>query len=78
MLCKKTVKNQITLPKKIVDKFAGVDYFDAVAEKDRLILIPVKISPLKRAGLSQVRKKISLLGISEQDIEEAIRWARKR
>src|SRR3972149_1130699 len=32
MLAKKTVKNQITLPKKIADRFPRVEYFDVRAE----------------------------------------------
>jgi hypothetical protein len=28
MLAKKTTKNQITLPKKVVARFIGVEYFD--------------------------------------------------
>jgi len=28
MLAKKTVKNQITLPKAVITRFPGVEYFD--------------------------------------------------
>lgn len=78
MLCKRTFKNQITLPKKIMVAFDDVEYFEAEAKADRIILVPVKISPLKKATLSNVRKKISSLGLSDADINKAIDWARKK
>jgi hypothetical protein len=76
MLCKKTYKNQITLPKKIMERFKDIEYFDAEAEEDKIILRPVKIIPAKDT-LSKIRKKISSLGITQEDIEKAILWARK-
>ena len=73
MLAKKTSKNQITLPKAIVGKFPDIDYFDVQAEKGRIILLPVSIG---RAD--GVRAKLADLGISGQDVEDAVKWARKR
>lgn len=74
MLAKKTVKGQITLPKRIVKSFEGVDYFDVTAGEGKIILTPVDIRP---SLLSQVREKMRCLGISERDIEDAVKWARK-
>jgi preprotein translocase subunit SecD len=68
----KTVKNQITLPKKIVDRFPGVEYFNVQTEDDRIVLEPLRMD---RAG--QVREKLARLGINEADIADAIAWARK-
>jgi hypothetical protein len=76
MLCKKTYKNQITLPKKIMDNFKNVEYFEAESKKDRIILKPVEIRPVSL--LTQIRKKISSLGFTEKDIEKAISYARKK
>lgn len=80
MLCKKTVKNQITLPKKIVEKVGNCEYFEVKAENDRIILIPVKLVALKNQSesLPTVRKKMTSLGITEKDIEDAINWARNK
>ncbi|RMG69234.1 MAG: AbrB/MazE/SpoVT family DNA-binding domain-containing protein [Nitrospirae bacterium] len=77
MLCKKTSKNQLTLPKDIVEKFKGVEYFDVVAKGDRIILTPVKIVPAKDT-LKEIREKVRKLGLTEKDVEKAIRWARKK
>jgi bifunctional DNA-binding transcriptional regulator/antitoxin component of YhaV-PrlF toxin-antitoxin module len=70
-LAKITSKNQLTLPKAIVKEFSGIDYFDIQAEDGRIVLTPLKLS---RAD--PVRKKLSALGIFEQDVKDAIKWAR--
>ena len=77
MLCKKTSKNQLTLPKEIVEKFKGIEYFDVVAEEERIVLTPVKIVPVKDR-LKEIREKVKKLGITEDDVSKAIKWARKR
>jgi hypothetical protein len=78
MLCKRTYKNQITLPKKIIERFKDVEYFDAEFDEEKIILKPVKITPLTDTSLSKIRDKISSLGLTDKDIEKAIWWARKR
>lgn len=76
MLAKKTSKNQLTLPKEIVGNFPGIDLFDAVVEDNRIVLTPVKVTPLT-ASLDGIREKIRKLGIDENDVAEAVKWARK-
>lgn len=77
MLAKKTSKNQVTLPKQIAIQFPGVDYFE-VSVKDRAIILkPVKITPAE-STIESVRDKIESLGLKEEDIEKAIRWARRK
>ncbi len=80
MLCKKTVKNQITLPKKAVEKVGNCEYFEVKAERDRIILIPVKLVAINKQSksLPTVRKKMTSLGITEKDIDDAISWARNK
>ena len=75
MLAKKTSKNQITLPKEIASKFQGVDYFDITKDDNKIILIPVKISPADTT-LNGIRDKMEKLGITENDIKDGIKWAR--
>lgn len=71
-MAKKTVKNQITLPKKIADRFPNIEYFEVRAEDDRIIL-----EPLKSDRAAQVREKLARLNISEADVAKAVAWARK-
>jgi hypothetical protein len=73
MIAKKTVKNQITLPKKIVELFPGCDYFDVRAEEGKIVLRPVTVDALER-----VQRKLEELGIEETDVSAAVQWARGR
>ena len=75
MLAKKTVKNQITLPKSILDKIPETNYFEVTLRGEEIVLRPVRVES-SEARLNQVRAKIKALGLTEKDINEAIRWAR--
>ena len=77
MLAKKTSKNQITLPKEVVKEFPDIEYFDVTVEERKIILLPVKITPADMT-LESVREKIKRLGITESDVDEAVKWARKK
>ena len=48
MLAKKTVKNQLTLPKEIVDLFPDSDSFDVQVENGRIILKPIQPDRLEQ------------------------------
>ncbi len=71
MIAKKTSKNQLTLPKKVVDQFPDVDYFDVRVAQGRITLVPVRPDRLE-----QVQKRMEDLGLSERDIRDAVAWAR--
>jgi hypothetical protein len=77
MLAKKTSKNQITLPKAIVEVFPDAQYFDVLVQDRKIILLPVKIMPAG-STLEKVREKMRRLGITEEDVGEAVRWARRQ
>jgi hypothetical protein len=72
MLAKLTVKNQLTLPKAVVTHFRGVEYFDVSTDGSAITL-----KPLRPSRLDEVRDKLERLGITEQDITDAIAWARQ-
>ncbi len=77
MLTKKTSKNQITLPKAIVQQLPDVEYFEVSLRRGEVVLRPVVVSaPGER--LRQVRAKMRSLGLTEKDVEDAIRWMRGR
>jgi len=78
MLCKKTYKNQITLPKKVMENFEGVEYFNADIRDGKIVLDPVQLIPLGMKGMENIRKKIEDLGLTEEEIEKAVAWARKK
>lgn len=77
MLAKKTSKNQLTLPKDIVKEFPDTEYFDVRVSGRKIVLTPVKISP-EMDLLKGIRVKMERLGINEKDVEEAVKWARKK
>lgn len=78
MLCKRTYKNQITIPKKVMEKFDGVEYFEARIREGAIVLEPVEIRPLDESRLVKVRRKVAELGLTERDVEDAVAWARKK
>jgi hypothetical protein len=73
MLAKKTVKNQITLPKAVVTRFKSVDYFDVSTDGETITL-----RPLVESRADQVRDLLAQLGIDERDVADAIAWARRK
>ena len=72
MLAKKTTKNQITLPKKVIARFTGVEYFDVSTDGACIIL-----RPLQKSRADEVRARLTQLGIEDEDVTAAISWARK-
>jgi hypothetical protein len=72
MLAKMTVKNQLTLPKAVITRFSGVEYFDVSTDGTSITL-----HPLQRSRVDEVWAKMEKLGITEQDVSDAITWARK-
>jgi hypothetical protein len=77
MLAKKTSKNQLTLPKNIVKAFPDVEYFDVTADKNGILLVPVKITRAD-ATLEGIRDKMEKLAMTEAEVKEAVTWVRKR
>jgi hypothetical protein len=77
MLAKKTSKNQLTLPKEIVKDFPNVEYFDVAVNKRRIVLTPVKLSPVG-GSLVAIREKMKKLGVDESDVTDAVKWARRK
>ena len=72
MLAKLTSKNQLTLPKSVTNAIGAVDYFEVKAKGGQIILTPVRI---QRADA--VRANLAELDIAEQDIVDAVAWARQ-
>lgn len=77
MLAKKTSKNQVTLPKKILKEIPDTNYFDVSLREGAVVLRPVTgTEPGTR--LATIRQKIRDLGIEPKDIGRALQWARGR
>lgn len=73
MLAKITAKNQLTLPKSVTNALGPVEYFEVEVVNGRVVLTPVRI---QRADA--VRAKLTELDLSDQDISDAVTWARNK
>lgn len=71
VVAKRTSKNQLTLPKAVVEQAGAADYYDVVYDNGRIVL-----TPLHPGGAEAVRTRLAQLGISETDVAEAVGWAR--
>lgn len=72
MLAKLTSKNQLTLPKALVAQVDAAEYFEVSVENGRIVLTPVRV---QRA--QAIRDKLGQLGITEEDVDAAVAWARR-
>ena len=73
MLARLTATKQLTLPDKLLASFPGVDCFSASEENGRIVLVPLRLS-----HADAVRQKLGELGITEEDVKDAVAWARCR
>jgi bifunctional DNA-binding transcriptional regulator/antitoxin component of YhaV-PrlF toxin-antitoxin module len=72
MLAKITSKNQLTLPKRVVESLGSPAYLEVEVQDGRLILTPPGV-----AAADAVRRKLEALGITEADVAEAVTAARR-
>jgi hypothetical protein len=75
MLAKMTSKNQITIPKKIMDQMPGVKYFEVELIDDRIELKPLRVY---ETDLEKIRSKMKNLGLKPDSVREAVEWARSK
>jgi hypothetical protein len=74
MLAKITSKNQITIPKAIMEKLPPTEYFDLELKEGVVTMQPAQVTPL---GLEAIRAKMQRLGLTEESVADAVRWARE-
>ncbi len=76
MLAKLTAKNQITIPKKVLAQLPKkVQYFEVEIKEGVVVLRPIT---LYETNTEQIRDKMKKLGLSENCVAEAIKWARSK
>ncbi|MYC31742.1 MAG: AbrB/MazE/SpoVT family DNA-binding domain-containing protein [Chloroflexi bacterium] len=68
-----TDKNQLTLAEGILTNFPGVDCFEVTVEDGRMVL-----TPFEDTTIEGVWAIIDALGITEEDVADAVKWARGR
>ncbi len=75
MLAKITSKNQITIPKKIMDRLPDIRYFDVELKDDIVVLKPLTVY---ESSLDGIRDKMKKLGLQPDSVREAVKWAREK
>ena len=76
MLAKMTSKNQITIPKKIVNRLPdNTSHFDIEMKDGVVLLKPVKIYD---TSLESIRSKIEKLELKPDCVQEAVAWVRSK
>ena len=65
-------RGQITLPKAIVQTAGEADYYDVTVQDGKIVLTPVRLHQA-----DAVRAKLEELGITQEDVSDAIAWARE-
>jgi hypothetical protein len=71
MIAKITSKNQLTLPKSVVQAIGATEYFEVEVRQGQIVLTPVR---MQRGDA--VRAKLAALGLTEADVAGAVRWSR--
>ena len=71
MLAKLASDDQLTLPVQAVDALGHPSCFKVTVEGNRLVLTP---SP---TSADSVREQLASQGIAEQDVTDAVQWARR-
>ena len=73
MLAKRTSKNQITIPKAVLQAVGEAEYYEVSSQNGKIILTPVQLEQAET-----VRAKLESLVLTEQAIVEAVRSVRGR
>ena len=75
MLAKLTSKNQITIPKKIMDQLPDIQHFDVILDEGVVVMKPLLLYDV---DLERIRSKMDKLGLEKDTVAEAIDWARNK
>lgn len=74
MLAKLTAKNQITIPKSVMNRIPRAEYFEVSCQNGVVTLKPVTVAS---DGIAEIREKMRKLGLTNDSVAEAVEWARQ-
>lgn len=57
----------------MVERFGNVEYFAVSTDGDSIVL-----RPLRESRTDEVRVRLASLGIQDEDVQNAMEWARKK
>jgi len=75
MLAKVTSRNQITIPKKIMNELPNTRYFDMELKDGVVIMKPLVVY---HTDLEKIRAKMKRLGLKPDTVREAVTWAKEK
>jgi bifunctional DNA-binding transcriptional regulator/antitoxin component of YhaV-PrlF toxin-antitoxin module len=75
MLAKVTSRNQVTIPKKIMNQLPPTAYFEVELKDGMVLLKPVAVY---ETDLDTIRSKMKQLGLKPDSVREAVKWARDK
>ena len=71
ILARLTARNTLVIPTVVTDEFGGIDTFEVTVQEGKIVLTPLATTPAE-----EVRQKLAAKGITEEDVAEAVKWAR--
>ncbi len=68
-----TTGKLLLIPESVYADFPGVKGFQVTREPGRIVLTPLPPEPV---ALEEIHRHIAAQGVTEQDITDAVKWAR--
>ena len=76
MITRLTDEDQLNIPESVIANLPDTELFEVTCDDGRISLAPISEDTIiERAD--KVRRKVEERGITEQDIADAVKWARK-
>lgn len=71
----------LTIPKEVIAQFPGIDAFEVRIQGQQIVLEPMRNGEFARTPgdmptLEEIQREVAARGITEEDVAEAVRWAR--
>ena len=73
LLARLTDRNLLVIPTVVTDEFPGIETFEVSIHDGNITLTPLRIE-----SADEVRDKLAARGITEEDVAEAVKWARSQ
>jgi hypothetical protein len=72
VLAKRSSDNQLSLPQAVVELLGPAEFYDVICEEGRIVITPVSSS-----AAAAVRSRLEQQELREEDVVDAVRWARQ-
>ena len=71
VIARLTARNTLVIPTIVTDVFGGINTFEVSVQEGKVIL-----TPLVATAADEVRKTLAAKGVTEEDVADAVKWAR--